>query len=213
MAITELIFPSIKTDPDSLREIEQDWPIISKRLTHPNPGLLNAYRGFLLTENGVDVRNAHREFLLFEWVKAEDFYAFIKSDQFGNFAASIKHLVNGPPMLQLFATNISPREAASASVVEIIRLGISDPENAEISTQVWERISRFLSGKKASVTYGRSSNLENEVVAGIIGWHSLETRSQVIQEAEYTEALNSLQSLGDVNQITVDIAAMELPPL
>ena len=31
MAITELIFPQIKTDPDSLREIEQDWPIISKR--------------------------------------------------------------------------------------------------------------------------------------------------------------------------------------
>ncbi|KAB8204169.1 hypothetical protein BDV34DRAFT_226730 [Aspergillus parasiticus] len=213
MAVTELIFPQIKTDPDSLREIEQDWPIISKRLTHPNPGLLNAYRGFLLTENGVDVRNAHREFLLFEWVKAEDFQAFIKSDQFGNFAASIKHLVNGPPMLQLFETNISPREVASASVVEIIRLSISNPENAETSTQTWERISRFLSGKKASVTYGTSSNLENEVVAGIIGWNSPETRSQVIQETEYIEAFNSLQSLGDVNQITVDVAAMELPSL
>ncbi|KAB8261707.1 hypothetical protein BDV32DRAFT_121292 [Aspergillus pseudonomiae] len=212
MAITELIFPAIKTDPDSLREIEQDWPIISKRLTHPNPGLLNAYRGFLLTENGKDVRNAHREFLLFEWVKAECFHAFIKSDQFGSFATSIKHLVNGPPMLQLFETNISPRKAASASVVEIIRLSISTPENVEISTQAWERISRFLSGK-ASITYGPSSNLENDVVAGIIGWHDTETRSQAIQDSEYTEALNILQSLGDVNRITVDIAAMELPPL
>ena len=114
--------------------------------------------------------------LVIEWVKAECFHAFIKSDQFGSFAASIKHLVNGPPMLQLFETNISPREAASASVVEIIRLSISTPENVEISTQAWERISRFLSGKKASVTYGTSSNLENDVVTGIIGWHSLEVR-------------------------------------
>lgn len=40
-----------------------------------------------------------------------------------------------------------------------------------------------------------------------------QTRSQVIQEAEYIEAFNSLQSLGDVNQITVDVAAMELPSL
>lgn len=115
-----------------------------------------------------------------EWDKAEDFQAFIKSDQFGNFAASIKHLVNGPPTLQLFETNISPREAASASVVEIIRLSISNPENAETSTQAWERISRFLSGKKASVTYGTSSNLENEVVGGIIGWHSPEVRSDAL---------------------------------
>lgn len=65
MAVTELIFPSIKTDPDSLNEIEQNWPTISKRLIDPNPGLLSAFRGFILSEDGVDVRDAYREFLLF----------------------------------------------------------------------------------------------------------------------------------------------------
>jgi hypothetical protein len=65
MAVIELIFPSIKTDLASLEEIERDWPVISKRLINPNPGLLHAYRGWILTEDGQDVREAYKEFLLF----------------------------------------------------------------------------------------------------------------------------------------------------
>jgi hypothetical protein len=65
MAITELIFPQIKTDQASIDEIERDWPEISKRLTHPNPGVLCAYRGWVLTENGRNVREENREVLLF----------------------------------------------------------------------------------------------------------------------------------------------------
>ena len=65
MAITEFVFPKIKTDQASLDEIEREWPIVSKKLTTPNPGALCAFRGWVLTENGHDVREAHREFLLF----------------------------------------------------------------------------------------------------------------------------------------------------
>jgi hypothetical protein len=65
MAITELIFPSVKTDSASLKELERDWPSLSKGLTDPNPGLLCAFRGWILTEDGLDVREAYREFLLF----------------------------------------------------------------------------------------------------------------------------------------------------
>lgn len=65
MAITELIFPSVKTDPTSLEVLERDWPSLSKGLIVPNPGLLHAFRGWVLTEDGLDVREAHREFLLF----------------------------------------------------------------------------------------------------------------------------------------------------
>ncbi|KAH8429756.1 putative quinol monooxygenase [Aspergillus melleus] len=213
MAITELIFPSIKTDPASLIEIERDWPTISKRLIDPNPGLLNAFRGFILTENGVDVRDAYREFLLFEWVKAEDFQAFIKSDQFANFASSIKHLVTGPPTLQLFETNFSPREAASASVVEIVRLSVSSPEQVVASTQAWGQLARSLNAKHTPMTYGTSTNLENSVVVGIIGWSSEETRSQIVEEPVCVEALRSLQRLGTLNNIVVAVDAMDLPPL
>ncbi|PLB50912.1 hypothetical protein P170DRAFT_463963 [Aspergillus steynii IBT 23096] len=210
MATTELIFPSIKTDPESLNEIERDWPVISKRLTHPNPGLLNAFRGFLLTEDGVDVRGAHREFLLFEWTQADDFHRFVKSEQFAEFAASIKHLVTGPPTLQLFETNVSPREAASAAVVEIIRLSVSDAANVETAVHTWEVISRLISDKRNTVNYGTSTNLENIVVVGIIGWESSEAQAQTTQDWKYVEAIDALRSLGAVNRLTVGIDPMEL---
>ena len=65
MAITELIFPALKTDKASIEEVERDWPTISKGLTHPNPGLLNAFRGWVVAEDEQDSRDAHKEFLLF----------------------------------------------------------------------------------------------------------------------------------------------------
>lgn len=200
MAITELIFPKVKPDKASLDELERDWPTISKRLTHPNPGLLSAYRGWVLTENGRNVREEHREFLLFgelhrnmsptlirnlirpghaEWEKAEHFHAFIVSEQFKNFAASIRHLVTGPPTLQLFDTNLSPQDAASSSSIEIFRVTVPNAKNAETVLQTWKHISQKAKeryGDKVSVTYGKSQNLEQEVVAGIIGWSELEVR-------------------------------------
>jgi hypothetical protein len=65
MAITELIFPCVKPDPATLEALERDWPKLSKGLTVPNPGIIDAFRGWIVTEDGLDVRNAYREILLF----------------------------------------------------------------------------------------------------------------------------------------------------
>ncbi|CEJ60716.1 hypothetical protein PMG11_09279 [Penicillium brasilianum] len=214
MAITELIFPKVKPDQASLDELERDWPTISKRLTHPNPGLLSAYRGWVLTENGRNVREEHREFLLFEWEKAEHFHAFIVSEQFKNFAASIRHLVNGPPTLQLFDTNLSPQDAASSSSIEIFRVAVPNAKNAETVLQTWKHISQKAKeryGDKAAVTYGKSQNLEQEVVAGIIGWSELEDCVPNNQESVLVDSLESMKSLGELSNITVAIEAMDLP--
>ncbi|KAJ5679761.1 hypothetical protein N7462_008005 [Penicillium macrosclerotiorum] len=216
MAITELIFPSVKTDSASLKELERDWPSLSKGLIDPNPGLLNAFRGWILTEDGLDVREAYREFLLFEWNSADSFHAFIGSEQFAAFAGSIRHLVTGPPTLQLFETKFSPRDAASANLVEIIRLGVSSSENVEQSLQVWEKASRNLGGNgesTTSVTYGRSSNLEKNVIMGIIGWQNVKEHHDISQKKIWSETLESLKSLGEVSQITVNIEAMNLSVL
>ncbi|KAF7586014.1 hypothetical protein BBP40_009720 [Aspergillus hancockii] len=216
MAITELIFPSIKADPASLKELEQDWPIISKKLIDPNPGLLHAYRGWISTEDDQDVREAYKEFLLFEWNEVNSFHAFVGSEQFAAFAGSIRHLVTAPPTLQLFETNFSPRDMAEAAVVEIIRVGVSDSEGVEAALQLWGKISHDLAGEgegKASVTYGRSSNLDGDVVMGIIGWRDLKDRSQMPRGRDFVEALDSFKSLGEVSRITVDIDAMELGAL
>ncbi|KAJ6096079.1 hypothetical protein N7486_006825 [Penicillium sp. IBT 16267x] len=216
MAITELIFPSLKIDAASLEEPERDWPSLSKGLTHPNPGLLYAFRGWVLTEDGLDVREAHREILLFEWNSADSFHAFIGSEQFVAFAGSIRHLVTGPPTLQLFETKFSPRDAASASMVEIIRVSVSNSENVDESLQVWEKASRHLAGNgegTTSVTYGKSSNLEKDVVLGIIGWENLKEHHDMSQKKIWSETLECLKSLGEVSQITVSIEAMDLGAL
>jgi hypothetical protein len=81
--------------------------------------------------------------------------------------------MNGPATLQLFDTNVGPRDAASSPIVEIIRTSISNSENVDASLKTWEKLSGHLArkdGYQASVAYGKSLNLENDVVAGIIGW-------------------------------------------
>lgn len=112
------------------------------------------------------------DIFIIEWIEAENFHAFVKSDQFASFAGSIKHLVNGPPTLQLFETNASPKEAASASVVEILRLYVSIPEDVLASTQLWDQFAQILKTRHVPVTYGSSTNLENNVVVAILGWSS-----------------------------------------
>ncbi|KAJ5408488.1 hypothetical protein N7509_002371 [Penicillium cosmopolitanum] len=213
MAITELIFPSVKTDSASLKELERDWPSLSKGLTDPNPGLLYAFRGWILTEDGLDVREAYREFLLFEWNSADSFHAFIGSEQFAAFAGSIRHLVTGPPTLQLFETKFSPRDAASAPLVEIIRVKVSSSENAEQSLQVWEKASHYLAGNgesTTSITYGKSSNLETDVIMCIIGWQNEKEHHNISEEKIWSETMESLRSLGKMSRITVGIEAMNL---
>ncbi|KAJ5896427.1 uncharacterized protein N7473_005826 [Penicillium subrubescens] len=216
MAITELIFPKIKNDQASIDEIERDWPEISRRLTHPNPGVLCAYRGWVLTENGRNVGEEHREFLLFEWNRVESFHAFVVSEQFVNFAASIRHLVNGPPTLQVFETNFGPGDAASASSVEIYRVSVPNAENAEAALKTWEEISRKAQetyGDKVAITYGKSQNLEEEVIAGIIGWSRPEDCVPATGGAVLADSFESLKTLGGLSHITVGIDTMELPTL
>jgi hypothetical protein len=111
----------------------------------------------------------------------ESFHAFVVSEQFVNFAASIRHLVNGPPTLQVFETNFGPGDAASASSVEIYRVSVPNAENAEAALKTWEEISRMAQetyGDKVAITYGKSQNLEEEVIAGIIGWSRPEVRPE-----------------------------------
>ena len=71
MAITELIFSSIKADPASLQVLGRDSPSFSKGLIDPNPGLLHAFRGWIMTETGLDGTEANREsFSLVHWPSA-----------------------------------------------------------------------------------------------------------------------------------------------
>ncbi|KAJ5119058.1 hypothetical protein N7448_010766 [Penicillium atrosanguineum] len=213
MAITEFLFPALKNDKASVEMITRIAPIFRKKLTHPNPGFLQGFRGFVVTENGKDVREDFREIVIFEWDKMDSFHHFVKSDQLKDAVSSIKHLMNGPPTLQLFDTNVGPKDAASSPIVEIIQARISKPDHIDASLKAWEKLSGHVAERQTTVTYGKSLNLENYVVAGIIGWQGLKEYSEGSQDERFLEALDSLKSLGEISRITVEVEAIELEPL
>ncbi|KAJ5267565.1 hypothetical protein N7478_010373 [Penicillium angulare] len=216
MAITELIFPTIKPIKEVVDEVEENWPTMSKALIHPNPGLLSAFRGWVVSENDKDVRDQYREVLIFEWVEEASFYSFIASAQFASFVGMIKRFIQGPPILQLYNTDLSPKNVAVAPVVEIIRLIISDSEKVKEAQESW----KVFSGEGATngqvaptVVSGHSLNLEGNVVVGMLGWASTEARETGLKDKAFETALESLSLLGDLSRIIVEVDPMELSAL
>ncbi|KAJ6112103.1 hypothetical protein N7523_008164 [Penicillium sp. IBT 18751x] len=213
MAITEFLFPALKNDKASIEIITRIAPTFRRKLTHPNPGLLSGFRGFIVTENGKDVKADFREIVIFEWNKMESFQNFIKSDQLKDAASTIKHLMSGPPTLQVFDMNLGPTDAASSPIVEIIRTTVSNANNVDTSLKAWEKLSGIVAERKFPIAYGTSSSPEYDVVAGMIGWQGLKEYSEGSQEEGFLEAMESLQSLGEVSRILVEVEAIELDPL
>ena len=112
-------------------------------------------------------------------MKESCFHDFVVSDQFAAFGKLIKDLVDGRPTLQLYNTNISPKEASSAPVVEIFRVSVSGLEKIQAAQDAWKEMSQNRATESqhaVPVTYGGSTNLEQSVVVGILGWESSEVR-------------------------------------
>ncbi|EPS28958.1 hypothetical protein PDE_03904 [Penicillium oxalicum 114-2] len=216
MAAVELIFPDLKPDQASLNELEQDWPMFMKKLTSPNPGVLCGFHGWVLTENGRNVRDENKKVVVFEWDKVESFTSFITTSQFAEFAASIGHLFTGPPRPQLFRTDTSPKDAASVGKMEILRLTVQNSEATALALQIWEDISVYLKTcyqEGVTVSYGKSQNLADEIVVGLIGWHALENQSIETSGTGLEGFIEKLKSLGELSCMGVGLEDMKLPPV
>lgn len=64
MAITELVFPVLKRDTATIEDFTRNKHEYALKLTSPNPGLLSAFRGWVVYEDEKDVRDECREFLI-----------------------------------------------------------------------------------------------------------------------------------------------------
>lgn len=65
MAVTELIFPKVKPVKEVVDYVEENWKTIGQVLVNPNPGLLSAFRGWVISEDDKDVRDQYKEVLIF----------------------------------------------------------------------------------------------------------------------------------------------------
>lgn len=96
--------------------------------------------------------------------------------QFATFVSTVGPLLNGPPTLQLFDTNVSPKDIGLAPVIEIISVSIQSPEAAGTAVKAWNTISQVVIEERSKnhVLHGTSTNLDNSLFVGIVGWASPE---------------------------------------
>lgn len=63
MAVTELIFPALKPSPEDREAFKKVWPTLSKTF-ESHPDVRNGFYGWVVEEDGKDVRGDSRFILL-----------------------------------------------------------------------------------------------------------------------------------------------------
>lgn len=59
MAVTELVLPALKSSPEDLEAFKKAWPTLSN-FFESRPEVLNGFYGWVVEENGADVRGDWR---------------------------------------------------------------------------------------------------------------------------------------------------------
>ncbi|KAI1299739.1 hypothetical protein F5Y03DRAFT_246697 [Xylaria venustula] len=152
MAILEIAQVWFKKEPAIIRDVKEELvPSLIKLLSKSEPK--NGLFGYVVTENGRDVREDNRLILLLEWDAVENFKNFVASSGFLEFAGKLKESAapgSAPPKLfdvdngvsSLFTSDtvleylvIKPKDASEASaksILEKIQSKIPQPGTAQV---------------------------------------------------------------------------------
>jgi hypothetical protein len=191
MPFTELALPKLKTGAEVKAAFAAKWPLSAKTLASQST-IPRAFFGSVISENGITstqeenkpiivigrrclpTLNKPKLTLALEWINEEAFKSFLASEDFKAFAGPMKPLSAGPAELQLFDTDKGPLEVASAPVMEIFRVQLTeDPQSAMAARESWKALVNAI-GPALPVTSGTSLNLKDKVLMGTVGWNSLE---------------------------------------
>ncbi|PKX88445.1 uncharacterized protein P174DRAFT_508199 [Aspergillus novofumigatus IBT 16806] len=194
MAFTELVVPTLKTDPATEATFTTEIaPFLIRILdTHPTPPK-SKYFGKILLENGNDVSGDFRLGVGLEWKDASHFNTFVASENFQTFKSIVKPHSVAPPVPQLYNTDFGPSEV----------FGSEDWGRGWESSGgegAWEKFvsavaeAGGVNGNGKSIQ-GTSLNLEEKRWVGILGWENSEIRENVLGSAEVKEARKSLDVL------------------
>ena len=90
----------------------------------------------------------------------------------------MKPYAAGPAVPQLYETNASPVSAFSLPLTEVFRVEIPGTEEMKRAKQTWELFETALksNSKNVQVLNGLSTNLEEKLFLGVIGWKASEVR-------------------------------------
>ncbi|KAI0869127.1 hypothetical protein GGS24DRAFT_174237 [Hypoxylon argillaceum] len=205
MAVFEIVLPKLKKDVALIAEVEANI-LPAFRVKLQEAGVLNGLRGFLVTEDGRDVRQDFREILLLEWPHAQKFKDFVASSAFLEFASSLKDLVYGPPELKLFDASgdisslfgtettleylvVKPKDASEASVQRLLQKLQADLPQ--------------LSSSKAAVA--NSSNLDTREIA-IVSLYASDAELDIAKaSASRQQLLAGIANTADVTSLVAHV--------
>ncbi|RGP64315.1 hypothetical protein FSPOR_8135 [Fusarium sporotrichioides] len=202
MAITELVVPTLKTDPVTQATfINEVAPFLIKSLdTHANPPKSKHF-GKILLENGNDVSGDFRLGVGLEWEDASHFSSFVESENFQTFKTLVKPHSIALPVPQLYNTDFEPIGVFDSTLTEVwqVKIGEGDGKAVE-SREAWETFSHAVADangmkRNEKSIQGTSLNLEERMWVGALGWESSEIRNKVLESPVVKEAKKSLDAL------------------
>ncbi|KAJ5111648.1 hypothetical protein N7532_002183 [Penicillium argentinense] len=202
MPFTELVVPTLKTDPGTEATFTTEIaPILITILdTHATPPK-SKYFGKILLENGNDVSGDFRLCVGLEWEDASHFNTFVASENFQNFKSIVKPHSVAPPVPQLYNTDLGPSVVFGNALTEVWQVKIGEGDEKVVEARgAWEKFvsaaaeAGGVSGSGDSIQ-GTSLNLEEKRWVGVLGWESSEMREKVLGSAAVKEARKSLDIL------------------
>lgn len=191
MAITEIITPFLKQDAATKTAFNSIIKPLLSSIVKVAPGAKMQVVGRMISENNINVEEDFRPMMGIgkikvwmtvpsltsaEWQSESNFLDFVKSKEFGSFAASVKPYATVPAQLQVFETDQGPNAVLSSRLMEVFRVSINDSERASQAQHVWKFFTGALESKVHGIESisGTSLNLEDKLLVGIIGWKGSE---------------------------------------
>ncbi|KAI0149609.1 hypothetical protein GGR57DRAFT_504787 [Xylariaceae sp. FL1272] len=203
MSVFEIALPKLTPDAELIKTVEKDVRIVIN-LLKASPAR-NGLRGWIVSENGRDVKADFREILVLEWPEIQDFHNFVASDGFQGFIGLLKSkgLVQGPTELKIFDAENPSQLFASHPVLEYLVIKPRNTSNAtgeDVLHQLKSQLA-ILGSSKAVV--GSSTNLEPKEIAAV-GLYTSDAELEKAQGSSARQAL--LQDIGKAADVTTIVA-------
>ncbi|KAL4984128.1 hypothetical protein BDW68DRAFT_180967 [Aspergillus falconensis] len=209
MAITELLLPTFKTDPETQSLLRAQAQSLFAHFRGV-PGLQSLFRGRILVDAGEPVsESSGRDVLILEWDDVSFFHAFYpNSPTYREFVALAKQLVKAPEYPQLFETKASSVPCTEENVTQIIK--VVEKHETEGS---WRKLQVALETQVGrALVFSSASGIEDQrgYFLGMIGWQSL----QDYERARTNEAVAGiLQELGGGDMLLDIVVQVEHMPV
>ncbi|GAD97556.1 conserved hypothetical protein [Paecilomyces variotii No. 5] len=207
MPITELVFPSFKKDPETLKALENEWENFKSLIG--TQGVQAVFRGSILEDNGQSVpAESVRSILVIDWVDHAAFQGFYpNSDNYKSFIGAFKPLVAAPAVPQLYESQERSIACTSSNVMQVIKA-----KSGQETEEKWGRLEEAIRGlaeDRASLYHANGIGKDDGTFLGLIGWKSAKDYTQFGKERTILQHIEGLGAQGEVENLLVQLRRLD----